>query len=474
LDNVYVADWSNNRIQKFSSSGTFITKWGSIGSGNTEFDHPTGVTTDSSDNVYVSDQNNARIAKFSSSGTFITKWGSSGSGNGQFSIPQDVATDSSDNVYVADYGNDRIQKFSSSGTFLAKTGSAGSGDGQFDSPSGVAIDSADNIYVTDSFNYRIQKFFKAPQTQIDSGPSGLTNDSTPTFGFSSDTPGSTFECRLDSNQEADFQLCTSPQSYGLLTDGTHTFEVRATDQAGNTDPTPASRTFTVDTTPPTVTAPVQSLVLGNQISNSSSSVPVRLRWSGSDDRTSLSNLKFDVNGRIYRSGSWGAWSPVLADTSLRATTRYLIPDKKYQYEARSKDQAGNVSAFKAGPGFTPRLLQESAATYTGTWSTEAQSDASGGSVKTSSQAGATASFAFTERNVGVVMPLRSTLGSVKICLDPGTASESCSTVDLSPSSGLGARKIVFARNGLSTAVQHRVKITVLSGRADLDALAVLG
>ena len=71
------------------------------------------------------------------------------------------------------------------------------------------------------------------------------------------------------------------------------------------------------------------------------------------------------------------------------------------------------------------------------------------------------------------MPLRSTLGSVKICLDPGTTSQSCATVDLSPASGLGARMVVFARNALSSTVQHHVKVSVVSGRADLDAFAGL-
>ena len=108
---------------------------------------------------------------------------------------------------------------------------------------------------------------------------------------------------------------------------------------------------------------------------------------------------------------------MLANTSLRATTPSLAPGTRYQFEVRSRDQAGNVSAFKAGPALTPTLSQESAATYTGTWTTEAQTDASGGSVKTSSQVGASATFAFTGKGVGVVMPLRSTLGSVQICLD---------------------------------------------------------
>ncbi len=83
----------------------------------------------------------------------------------------------------------------------------------------------------------------APQTTIDTGPSGPTNDSTPTFTFSSSEPG-TFQCRVDASV---FAACTSPHTTAVLADGAHTFEVRATDLAANTDPTPASRTFTVDT-----------------------------------------------------------------------------------------------------------------------------------------------------------------------------------------------------------------------------------
>ena len=69
--------------------------------------------------------------------TFLTAWGSAGSGNGQFSIytgPWDVAVDGSGNVYVADTGNHRIQKFDANGTFLTTWGSYGSGNGQFGAP----------------------------------------------------------------------------------------------------------------------------------------------------------------------------------------------------------------------------------------------------------------------------------------------------------------------------------------------------
>ncbi|HEX9350257.1 MAG TPA: Ig-like domain-containing protein [Gaiellaceae bacterium] len=90
----------------------------------------------------------------------------------------------------------------------------------------------------------------APQTTIDSGPSGLTASTTATFTFSADEPGSTFACSLDG---AAFSACTSPKSYSNLAQGAHTFEVRATDPAGNTDPTPASRSWTVSTVAPETT-----------------------------------------------------------------------------------------------------------------------------------------------------------------------------------------------------------------------------
>jgi CSLREA domain-containing protein len=88
-----------------------------------------------------------------------------------------------------------------------------------------------------------------PDTSITGGPAegSTTNDSTPTFTFASTESGSTFECRVDS---ASFAPCSSPDTTGALSDGAHTFYVRATDAASNVDATPASHTFTVDTTPP--------------------------------------------------------------------------------------------------------------------------------------------------------------------------------------------------------------------------------
>ena len=89
-----------------------------------------------------------------------------------------------------------------------------------------------------------------PETSIAGGPTGTTDDPTPTFDLVSDEPNSTFECRVDG---AAFAPCTTPFTTAPLSDASHTVEARATDQSGNIDSSPASRTFTVqavDSDPP--------------------------------------------------------------------------------------------------------------------------------------------------------------------------------------------------------------------------------
>lgn len=90
-----------------------------------------------------------------------------------------------------------------------------------------------------------------PETTIDSGPSGLTNQDPASFAFSSvSTDVEGFECSLDG---AGFTPCSSPTSYSSSDGSSHVLLVRAKDQAGNVDPTPAVRTWTADRTAPTVT-----------------------------------------------------------------------------------------------------------------------------------------------------------------------------------------------------------------------------
>jgi hypothetical protein len=82
----------------------------------------------------------------------------------------------------------------------------------------------------------------APNTTITSGPSGVTTDTTPTFAFKSTESGGSFQCKLDGGP---LVSCNSPRTTPVLANGGHTFSVRATDNAGNSDLTPAVRSFTV-------------------------------------------------------------------------------------------------------------------------------------------------------------------------------------------------------------------------------------
>ena len=80
---------------------------------------------------------------------------------------------------------------------------------------------------------------------ITSGPIGTTAGGD-TFAFTGES-GATFQCRLDTGV---WSTCASPKTLGALADGSHTFDVRAVDAAGNISPV-ASRTWTVDGTGPT-------------------------------------------------------------------------------------------------------------------------------------------------------------------------------------------------------------------------------
>ncbi len=88
----------------------------------------------------------------------------------------------------------------------------------------------------------------APNTTITSNPDTLINTNSATFSFSA-SETSTFQCKID---EEAYATCTSPKNYTSLTEGEHTFSVKATDTATNIDATPASYTFTVDTQVPTI------------------------------------------------------------------------------------------------------------------------------------------------------------------------------------------------------------------------------
>ncbi|MEO7198257.1 MAG: hypothetical protein ABIZ50_07260, partial [Solirubrobacterales bacterium] len=81
----------------------------------------------------------------------------------------------------------------------------------------------------------------APDTHIDQAPKRVRSRRA-TIKFSSSESGSSFECRLDGKG---FSSCGSPTTLKRLKRGKHSFDVRATDAAGNVDATPARATFRV-------------------------------------------------------------------------------------------------------------------------------------------------------------------------------------------------------------------------------------
>jgi streptogramin lyase len=178
--NLYVSNYSLQRIDKFNSSGNFVS---TVVSG---LQYPYGVAVNTGGDIYAAYGIN-QIAKFSSSGALlktvtgsgvnqivldaagnlyvserglgsIVKYGSdlnqlASFGGGGISQAYGVAVDAHGNVYATASGAGVINEYNSSGTFLQSIGA-----GELSTPYGIAFDSAGNLFVANSGTHSIVEF----------------------------------------------------------------------------------------------------------------------------------------------------------------------------------------------------------------------------------------------------------------------------------------------------------------------------
>lgn len=184
--NLYVSDFSGNRVRKITPAG-MISSF--IGNGISSFSgdggpasaatisYPNAMVFDSAGNMYLADGGNARIRKVDTSGIITTI-----AGNGVFGDTGDggpaaqaevgqvyaLALDRAGTLYFADIGNCVVRKIDAAGIINAVAGnfSAGcgyNGDGilattaTLNLPRGVAVDPTGNVYIADSLNHRVRK-----------------------------------------------------------------------------------------------------------------------------------------------------------------------------------------------------------------------------------------------------------------------------------------------------------------------------
>ena len=156
---VYVTEKLNFRVQVLSSADlSYSSTFGEQGSELGQFRYLHGIACDNTGNVYVVDSGNYRIQVFTAEGEFLRMFGERGYDIGSLGYPWGIAIDTDDMVYVSEHGNSRVSVFTSEGHFLKSFGEKGEEPGEFRNPCGIAVDSSGMVYVCDCYNDRIQVF----------------------------------------------------------------------------------------------------------------------------------------------------------------------------------------------------------------------------------------------------------------------------------------------------------------------------
>jgi cytochrome c len=216
-------------------------------------------------------------------------------------------------------GPDATHTYTAPGTYTA-TVTVGSADGTDE-----VTDSVEVVVTGDPTDPPGPGDTTPPDTTITDGPMGQARGPAATFTFASSEPGSTFECSLDG---AAWASCSSPATFTRLAQGQHELEVRARDAAGNTDASPAVRSWTVDRGRPTVR------VLSGSGTTPDRTPTVRARIGDRYDRLRTRDVTVRIGGkdaakvRLTRKGL------------LVATSKQLAPGR-HRVVVKVRDEAGN-------------------------------------------------------------------------------------------------------------------------------------
>ena len=140
-----------------------VLSFGGEGSSAGMFDGPWGVAVNEHNEIAVTDRDNNRVQIFSSDGTYLRSFGSKGDQEGEFDDPTGIAYLNNENIVVADSGNHRLQIFTEQGEYLTQIGGERNLDHQFDYPCGLSVDCDGNIIVADSNNTLIKIFTPSGQ-----------------------------------------------------------------------------------------------------------------------------------------------------------------------------------------------------------------------------------------------------------------------------------------------------------------------
>lgn len=256
---------------------------------------------------------------------------------------------------------------------------------------------------------------------------------------------------------------------GALAAGDHTITATATDATENAGAASEGLGIKIDTAAPRATAPVQDFTIPSTVG---ATVPVKLSWSATDAGSGMDSQ------RLQQSVSGGAFSNVaLPAPDAKTVTRSLSPGNGYRFRVSATDLAGNTSAFQTGPAFSAASNQESSAAikYAGTWTTQNQASASGGTLRSSNVTGSKATFTFKGRNVAWIAPKNATLGKAAVSIDGIRVA----TVDLYSANSL-SRQVVFNK-AVDPSTSHTVEVRVLGAknaastgtRISLDAFMTL-